>query len=133
MHGIGIFTWPDGKKYIGQYRKDKKWGYGVFIFSDSKVWEGAWYDGKQHGIGITIKKNSIQPGEWRMGKKIRALKLSDDEINTLIPDEIRNIMPEIKLIEESMERPSSNTNSHSGSHVSEPAGEEGVNIEGVEV
>lgn len=28
MHGKGIFSWPDGKKYIGQYLEDKKAGYG---------------------------------------------------------------------------------------------------------
>ena len=30
MDGEGVFTWPDGRKYTGQYRDDKKEGYGVF-------------------------------------------------------------------------------------------------------
>ena len=30
MHRYGVFTWPDGKKYIGQYVNDKKEGYGEF-------------------------------------------------------------------------------------------------------
>ena len=30
MDGDGIFRWPDGRKYQGQYKDDKKEGYGIF-------------------------------------------------------------------------------------------------------
>jgi hypothetical protein len=30
MHGHGIFTWSDGRKYEGAYIDDKKEGYGIF-------------------------------------------------------------------------------------------------------
>jgi MORN repeat len=30
MHGKGIFTFKDGRKYVGDYKEDKKEGYGVF-------------------------------------------------------------------------------------------------------
>lgn len=30
MDGEGVFVWPDGRKYHGQYKDDKKEGYGVF-------------------------------------------------------------------------------------------------------
>lgn len=30
MNGKGIFTWIDGRKYIGEYLEDKKHGYGIF-------------------------------------------------------------------------------------------------------
>lgn len=30
MHSKGVFTWPDGRKYVGMYKDDKKHGYGVF-------------------------------------------------------------------------------------------------------
>lgn len=29
MHGEGIFTWPNGRKYIGEFVNDKKEGYGI--------------------------------------------------------------------------------------------------------
>jgi len=32
MHGKGIFTWKDGRKYEGDYFEDKKHGFGVFIW-----------------------------------------------------------------------------------------------------
>ncbi len=30
MDGEGVFVWPDQRKYIGQYKDDKKHGYGTF-------------------------------------------------------------------------------------------------------
>ncbi len=30
MDGQGIFTWPDQRKYQGEYKNDKKEGYGIF-------------------------------------------------------------------------------------------------------
>lgn len=40
MHGKGIFTWLDGRKYEGEYVNDLKEGYGVFSRSDGKVYDG---------------------------------------------------------------------------------------------
>lgn len=30
MNGKGLFTWIDGRKYVGEYLDDKKHGQGVF-------------------------------------------------------------------------------------------------------
>jgi len=40
MHGTGVFTWPDGKRYKGKYFEDKKDGYGEFYWPDGKVYKG---------------------------------------------------------------------------------------------
>ena len=34
MHGKGIFTWLDGRKYEGDYVKDLKDGNGMFVWPD---------------------------------------------------------------------------------------------------
>lgn len=36
MEGKGIYTWPDGRKYIGLYEKDKKHGLGRYYWPDGK-------------------------------------------------------------------------------------------------
>lgn len=52
MEGRGVFEWPDGRKYEGQYVDDKKEGQGNFFWPDGRVYQGGWKNGKQHGIGV---------------------------------------------------------------------------------
>ena len=47
----GIFSWPDGRRYEGDYKDDKKDGNGVFSWNDGRKYEGQWANGKQHGEG----------------------------------------------------------------------------------
>ena len=46
MDGFGVMTWPDGRKYEGEYLNDKKNGYGIFIWKDGKEYRGYWKNGK---------------------------------------------------------------------------------------
>jgi len=46
MNGYGVFTWPDGRKYDGNYVEDKKEGRGKFTWPDGKEYDGEWKDGK---------------------------------------------------------------------------------------
>ena len=70
MDGKGIFTWPDGRKYEGDYKDDKKEGYGIFEWTDGKKYRGYWLNGKQNGEGEfynvhtkTWKKCLVQNGK----------------------------------------------------------------------
>lgn len=40
MHGKGTFSWPDGRKYEGDYVNDLKEGHGVFSRPDGKIYDG---------------------------------------------------------------------------------------------
>ena len=72
MDGAGIFTWPDGRKYDGQYLDDKKHGYGIFEWPDGRKYKGNWINGKQHGRGIYVANNGMErEGEWNEGKRMR--------------------------------------------------------------
>ena len=57
MHGKGTFTWADGRKYRGQYKRDVKHGFGVFENSDGRKYIGEWKDGVQDGTGTYICPN----------------------------------------------------------------------------
>ena len=46
MEGSGIFTWPDGRRYDGEYIDDKKEGNGIFFCPDGRKYEGGWKNGK---------------------------------------------------------------------------------------
>ena len=49
LHGRGVYTWPDGRKYEGEYKDDKKDGEGIYTWPDGKKYDGGWKDSKQHG------------------------------------------------------------------------------------
>jgi len=46
MHGYGVFTWADGRKYEGEYIDDKKQGHGIFKWPDGRQYDGQWQNGK---------------------------------------------------------------------------------------
>jgi len=46
MHGKGIYTWKDGRKYEGEYLNDRKHGFGIYTWQDGRQYEGYWYNGK---------------------------------------------------------------------------------------
>lgn len=46
MEGTGVYEWPDGRKYVGEYHKDKKHGKGVFYWGDGRIYDGEWLNGK---------------------------------------------------------------------------------------
>ena len=46
MNGKGVFTWPDGRRYEGEYNGDKKEGYGKFFWPDGRQYAGLWMNGK---------------------------------------------------------------------------------------
>ena len=52
MHGKGVYTWKDGRKYEGEYLNDRKHGFGIYTWQDGRQYEGYWLNGKQHGEGI---------------------------------------------------------------------------------
>jgi hypothetical protein len=71
MDGLGVYTWADGRCYMGEYKDDKKHGYGIYKWADGRLYLGYWSKGKQHGLGIykTVDTN-FKYGLWEEGKRI---------------------------------------------------------------
>jgi hypothetical protein len=46
MHGYGVYTWKDGRKYEGEYLLDKKHGKGAYYWADGRKFDGMWGNGK---------------------------------------------------------------------------------------
>lgn len=49
MHGKGILTFSDGRKYIGNFEEDKMEGLGHFRWPDGREFEGSWSGGLPEG------------------------------------------------------------------------------------
>ena len=51
MNGFGVQTWPDGRRYEGQFESDNKQGKGRQSWPDGRWYDGYWHRGSQHGDG----------------------------------------------------------------------------------
>jgi hypothetical protein len=67
MSGQGVFTWADGRKYVGEYLKDKKHGNGEFNWPDKRKYKGPFINGKQVFF-LKINFISMVLGNIRMKK-----------------------------------------------------------------
>ena len=43
----GTFSWPDGRKYVGQWVNGKQDGEGEYTTTNGKTKRGKWEDGKR--------------------------------------------------------------------------------------
>lgn len=69
--GDATMVWPDGRKYIGQYRENKKHGEGEFIWPDGRLYTGQWSNGQRHGHGIyTNAKGEQRAGKWSQDRPV---------------------------------------------------------------
>jgi hypothetical protein len=73
MNGEGKFEWPDGRKYEGGYKNDKKEGHGIFSWPDGRKFDGNWKNGRQDGEGkfYNPKNKKWKIGIWKEGKRIK--------------------------------------------------------------
>jgi hypothetical protein len=57
IHGLGRYTWRDGRSYEGNYLNDSKSGFGVFTWVNGNMYRGQWAEGVQHGLGQLTTKD----------------------------------------------------------------------------
>ena len=70
MHGKGIYKWPDGNQYEGQYINGIKEGYGEFRWADGRIYRGPFEKGKQHGFGKLTVNGRTFDAQFEKGKYI---------------------------------------------------------------
>ena len=44
--------YPDGSKYVGQWKEGMKNGRGVYDYANGDKYEGGWLDDAKHGNGV---------------------------------------------------------------------------------
>lgn len=59
-----MFTWKDGKRYVGEFRDTKMHGKGKIIYPNKQVVEGIWED--DHNIRMDAVHNNVSNVESRM-------------------------------------------------------------------
>jgi hypothetical protein len=70
IHGKGVYTYPDGSKYIGEWKNGKMYGNGVYTYPDGSEYVGEMKDNKRHGEGVyTYPDGSKYVGKWKNDKR----------------------------------------------------------------
>lgn len=55
MSGKGLYTWGNStQKYDGEFKDDKRHGLGTFTWDNGKIYIGHWENGKMKGEGTYI-------------------------------------------------------------------------------
>ena len=52
MHGLGVYTWKIGDKYIGEVHYGRIHGFGTYTWRTNSKYVGQWKDGRMHGNGV---------------------------------------------------------------------------------
>jgi len=67
-HGKGVITYPNGEKYVGEFKDGKRNGQGTYTFPDSSKYVGEFKDGLRNGQGTyTFPDSSKYVGEFKDG------------------------------------------------------------------
>lgn len=64
------YTWPNGDKYIGEWKGNKKHGKGTYFYANGNKYIGGYKDGKKHGYGIYYFGEFTYQGEWINDKPV---------------------------------------------------------------
>lgn len=67
MDGFGVFTWPNGQVFKGNYEKEKKQGQGQLRLADGTLIKGNWVDGRLEGQSDVIKNGQKTKIMWKNG------------------------------------------------------------------
>jgi len=66
LQGQACMTWPDGRTYTGQYEQNRKHGVGVFSWPDGRRYSGNWSQGLREGRGVyTNARGETRHGLWQ--------------------------------------------------------------------
>ena len=63
MNGQGTKTWPNGDKYVGEWRDDNINGQGTFTYSNGTIENGIWKDDKFLGTVAEVEAEQARVAE----------------------------------------------------------------------
>ncbi len=71
VNGQGVFAYPEGSRYEGQFRNRLPDGYGSFYYANGNQYSGSFRRGNRHGRGTLVRTDGTAlSGEWRFGEFI---------------------------------------------------------------
>ncbi len=75
QNGTGVYLFPSGAKYIGQFKNGKMDGIGSCYYTDGSKYQGHWVAGFPEGEGVRIDPDGTRhKGKWKQGKRVEEPK-----------------------------------------------------------
>ncbi len=69
-NGQGTHTYPDGSKYVGEFRDGKRHCQGTYTFQEGDTYVGEWKYGEENGQGtFTYPDGGKYVGRWKDDKR----------------------------------------------------------------
>ena len=69
LNGKGIFIYPSGAMYIGEFKNNEIHGIGVCYYSDGSKYQGEWIRRYPEGNGTKVYSDgSKRSGRWKRGE-----------------------------------------------------------------
>ena len=89
-HDQGTYTYPNGDKYVGDWKGDKKHGQGTYTYANGSKEVGAFENNKKNGYAITYYANGNinQEGIFKDDKFLYTQKKSNEDELKVICEEI---------------------------------------------
>lgn len=85
--GAGVFAYPDGSKYDGNFLNGKFEGEGTFYFANTDKYVGHFKENYPHGAGTRYyASGSVESGEWREGEFIGSSLIESGQIGCIQGD-----------------------------------------------
>ena len=83
MHGRGTYTWPNGGKYVGEYKDDNSHGQGILYTANGTVLkEGIWENGKFKEGQFVPRYNNARQAEIARQKAEKERQALFTRVNT---------------------------------------------------
>ena len=77
--GKGYYDYPDGSRWIGEFKDGLPYGQGTCYYANGDRYEGAWQHNAPYGEGVMYFKNKRAYGAvWVNGKPIKELDSHED-------------------------------------------------------
>lgn len=71
LNGTGIFVFPSGARYVGQFKEGKLHGIGTCTYTDGSKYQGQWVSGYPEGDGVRIEVDGTRRrGTWKKGEEV---------------------------------------------------------------
>ena len=81
MEGKGIYSWPDGSEYNGEYKNNIREGEGTFKWANGVIFQGKFVNGRPDGKGKLIKRGKSKEVEYKNGNYVREIKEDFKKLN----------------------------------------------------